>query len=258
MVKKRVLMKTTDIVTAHNVVIEYELAPVALRGLASLLDIVIVFFYLMLISILFSMFSTFDIGDSLTSFEVMYLIYFLFLIPMFFYSFIMEALFGGQTVGKMALGIRVLKIDGSNPTMGDLFLRWTFRIVDLWMSLGGLALLVASATDKSQRLGDVVSNTNIIKLQPTTRYSIKDILTIKSKKDYEPQYPQVTRLTDDDMLLIKNAIDRFRKYPTPAYKKLLLQLAKDAAEQLSIGEIPKNKVTFLRTLLQDYIVLTRS
>lgn len=251
-------MKTTEIVTAHNVVIEYELAPVAIRGVAALLDVVILFFYIMMVSILFSMFSTFSIDRTMYSFEWLYLFYMLFLLPMFFYSFIMEALFSGQTIGKMALGIRVLKIDGSNPSMGDLFLRWTFRIVDLWMSVGGLALLVASATDKSQRLGDIVSNTNLIKLQPSVKYSIKDILTIKSKKNYEPQYPQVTKFTDDDMLLIKNAIDRFKKYPTPAYKKLLLQLAKDSAEQLSIGEVPKNKITFLRTLLQDYIVLTRS
>jgi len=252
-------MKTTDIVTAHNVVIEYELAPVAIRGVAALLDVVIIFFYSILVTILFSMFaSSFALNRSFDSFEWMYLFFFIFLLPVYFYSFITEALFGGQTVGKMALGIRVLKIDGSNPTMGDLFLRWMFRIVDLWMSLGGLALLVASATDKGQRLGDVVSNTNVIKLSPSTKYSIKDILTIKSKKNYEPKYPQVIRLTDEDMLLIKNAIDRFRKYPTPAYKKLLIQLAKDSADELAIGEVPKNKVTFLRTLLQDYIVLTRS
>lgn len=251
-------MKTTEIVTAHNVVIQYELAPLLHRGVALLLDIVILIFYIILCSIFFTMFSaSFGIGDIFDSIELIYLIFMLFMLPMFFYSFWCEALFGGQTIGKMALGIRVVKLSGATPSMGDLFLRWTFRIIEI-LPAAAIAVLVASSTDKTQRLGDVVANTCVIKIKPSTQYSIKDLLTIKSKKDYEPQYPQVVQLSDDDMLLIKNSIERLRRYPNSQHKKLVLELTTLAADKLNISNIPKNKVTFLRTLLQDYIVLTRS
>ncbi len=252
-------MKTTEIVTAHNVVIQYELAPLMSRALALLLDIVIIFFYALLVLLVVSLMATsFTLGNAYTSESAIYLFYALFMLPAFFYSFWMEAFFGGQTVGKMALGIRVVNISGSTPGMGELFLRWSMRLLDIWMSIGALAAIVSSASEKGQRFGGIVSNTCIIKLQPSTQYSIKDILTIKSKKDYEPQYPQVVQLTDDDMLLIKNSIERLRKYPNSRHKELIVQLAQTAADKLSISGIPKNKVSFLKTLLQDYIVLTRS
>ena len=251
-------MKTTEIVTAHNVVIQYELAPIFSRAVALLLDIVILLFYYLLCIIVFLMiFSGFAVGGMLESGEVIYLVFMLFMLPLFFYSFLMEAFFGGQTVGKMALGIKVVKVSGATPSMGELFLRWSFRLIEIF-PLGSIAVLVASSTDKSQRLGDVVANTCVIKLKPSTQYSIKDILTIKSKKNYEPKYPQVVQLSDEDMLLVKNSIDRLRKYPNSQHKKVILELTRLASEKLNISDVPKNKVSFLKTLLQDYIVLTRS
>jgi len=200
----------------------------------------------------------FAAGNVFDSGEIVYTIFTLFTLPVFFYSFIMEAFFGGQSVGKMALGIRVVKVSGATPSMGELFLRWSFRLIDILFSVGSIAALVASSSDKMQRLGDVIANTCVIKLKPSTQYSIKDILTIKSKKNYEPQYPQVVQLSDEDMLLVKNSIDRLRNYPNGQHKKLILELTKLVSEKLNISNVPKNKVTFLKTVLQDYIVLTRS
>jgi len=253
-------MKTVEIVTAHNVVIQYELASIFNRAIALLLDWVIISFYFLLCWIIFAaMFVSFAVGNMFESGEIIYFIFILFMLPVFFYSFIMESFFGGQSVGKMALGIRVVKVSGATPSMGDLFIRWVFRLIELSPAvLGSIAALVASSTDKSQRLGDVIANTCVIKLKPTTQYSIKDILTIKSKKNYEPQYPQVIQLSDEDMLLVKNSIDRLRNHPNDQHKKLIIELTKLVSEKLNISTIPKNKVTFLKTVLQDYIVLTRS
>ena len=74
----------------------------------------------------------------------------------------------GATLGKMALGIRVVKVSGGNPSMGELFLRWSFRLIDIFLSVGSIAALSASSSDKTQRLGDVIANTCVIKLKPST------------------------------------------------------------------------------------------
>ena len=68
----------------------------------------------------------------------------------------------------------------------------------------------------------------------------------------------MVQLSDEDMLLVKNSIDRFRSRPNKQHKELITELTKLVSEKLNISSIPENKVTFLKTVLQDYIVLTRS
>lgn len=251
------MAKTAEIVTAHNVVIQYEMAPIMSRVIASVLDFMIVGFYMFLIFILVSSFavSNVRIGDD---FGVEILTMYIFWLPGFFYTFWMESVFAGQTIGKMAMGLRVIKSNGDNASIGDLFLRWVFRLIDLGGSFGALGIIVALSNERSQRLGDLVGNTVVIKLRPTNEFSITDILNIKSSKDYEPTYPGIVQMTDDDMLLIKNAMDRLKKNPNEAHKDLIRQLAQLTSDKLGLSELPEKKVTFLKTALQDYIVLTRS
>ena len=59
------------------------------------------------------------------------------------------------------------------------------------------------------------------------------------------------------MLLIKNTIDRVSKHPNEANKQLAKDLIVKTADVLGIDVIPKNRMKFLKTLLKDYIVLTR-
>lgn len=251
------MAKTADIVTAHNVVIQYQMAPIISRVVASILDVVIVGFYMFLTQILVSAlaYSNFRVGYD---FGMEVLILYIIWIPGFFYTFWMESVFAGQTVGKMAMGLRVIKSNGENASIGDLFLRWIFRMIDIVGSFGSLAVIVALSNERSQRLGDLVGNTVIIKLRPTNEFSITDILNIKSSKGYEPTYPSIVQMTDDDMLLIKNAMERLKKNPNDAHKDLVRALAQKTSERLGLSEVPDKKMTFLKTALQDYIVLTRS
>jgi uncharacterized RDD family membrane protein YckC len=245
-------MKTTEIVTTHNVVIQYETAPVILRALAQVIDILIITFYTWIVSIMFII-SFWKDESGLGA-----LISTLLLLPVFFYSFLFEGLFGGQTVGKMALGIRVLNVNGDNATLGELFLRWVFRLIDIIASLGTLALIVSLSNDKSQRFGDILANTVVIKLKPNQEFSITDILKIKGGEGYVPTYPEVVKFTDEDMLLVKNSLERLKNNPTDQYKNLAKELVTKICQQLNIPEPEKEKMNFLKTVLQDYIVLTRS
>ena len=244
-------MKKIEILTSNNVSIQYELATVVQRILAFLLDVAALGIYylvcLMIISII-AINSTF-MGEIL--------IWILILPVYFFYNLFCEVYYDGQTLGKKALNIKVIKVDGSNPTINDYFIRWTYRVVDIFLSAGALATIFISASEKGQRLGDLSANTTLIKLNPDTKYGIKDILNISKNSDYEPTYLQVSQLTDEDMLLIKNTIDRVRKQPNKANKLFALELVSKTATILGIDEVPKNKTKFLKTLLKDYIVLTR-
>ena len=84
------------------------------------------------------------------------------LIVYFAYFTIMEGRYG-QTLGKMALGIKVIReSDGRAPGTRAAVLRTLMRIVD---SIGSylVAFVVALVSDKHQRLGDMVAKTLVVR-----------------------------------------------------------------------------------------------
>src|SRR5690606_12148888 len=96
----------------------------------------------------------------------------LYLPVLFLYNLVCETFFGGQSIGKKSMGIKVVKMNGHNPTVGDCLLRWCLRIVDIGASLGALAAILVSSSEKGQRLGDMAANTVVIRLNPPNRYTI--------------------------------------------------------------------------------------
>ena len=133
--------KTVDIVTSHNVSIDYEAASVMNRGVAVFLDQLIIGVYFLLVLFVVSAFgiSTFD-------FNMTTVIFYILLLPAMFYSLWCEFFFKGQTVGKLALGIRVVKLNGENATLADYTMRWVFRIIDFWISAGSVAAIFIAST----------------------------------------------------------------------------------------------------------------
>ena len=84
------------------------------------------------------------------------------LLVSFAYFTIMEGRYG-QTLGKMALGIKVVREgDGRAPGIRAAVLRTLMRIVD---GIGSyvVAFVVALVSGKNQRLGDMVAKTLVVR-----------------------------------------------------------------------------------------------
>ena len=81
----------------------------------------------------------------------------------FAYFIYMEGTYG-QTVGKRVLGIVVVKADGSPCDMKASVIRNVLRIVDgLFVYLVGLIVILV--TDDDQRVGDLVGDTVVARVQ---------------------------------------------------------------------------------------------
>ncbi len=245
-------MKNVDISTSNHVSIEYELAPLSNRIISTIIDFIVLAVWLFI-----SVSIAEGLSDHVEDQEIIQVLVFS---PALFYSLICEAFFRGQSIGKYALGIKVVRMDGKNPELGESTIRWAFRLVDLWFSAGTVGVLLISSTERAQRVGDLLANTCIINLKPKNTYHIDDILSIKDTSKYEPQFPTVTQFTDDDMLLLKNALDRSKKNPNKHHVALLNMLSDKIKDKLNLQneELKLSNEKFLRTVLQDYIVLTRS
>ena len=224
-------MQTIEIRTTQNVRIEYELASLRERFFAFFIDGLIVgSIYFVVIMIIATTF-----GSIL--FENPALIS-LMLIGMFiFYQLFSEILADGQSWGKKAMGIKVVRLDGKEPNLSDYLLRAVFHLIDSIMSLGILAALMISSSNKNQRLGDMTANTTVIRIKFNLRFRLEDILKINTIEDYEPTYPEVRQLSEKDMLLIKTIISRYRKYRNKAHQEVVDELVGNLTQQLDIAEL---------------------
>lgn len=234
-------MKTILVDTSHNISIRYELATVMHRAVACGIDLTVLLVYLIFISFL--------IPDMQTSYYL-----FVLLIPGFYHLF-WEVFFDGQSLGKKLLKIRVVTLEGRKPSLEDYFLRWIFRLIEVTFSLGILAAINIASTDKNQRIGDILAKTTVVKVAPESTVSL-DTLKKLEHKERKIQYPAVTRYSDQDMLLVKETLERLRSNPNEANKQIGLKLAAKIADEINV-EVKGSKAKFLENALIDYIFLTR-
>lgn len=255
-------MSTVNFESSQYVSVEFALASAGQRLLAAFIDIALFVVYFIVIAVFFSD-ALFFRTSNYTDFFWLLLIK----LPWIFYNPVCEYFNNGQTLGKYILGIRVVTVNGEQPKLKEIFTRWIFKgdflwisanaLVLIWFAMGFISIGIISISKYHQRLADVLSNTIVIKTRGTSMYSLKDILSIKDSNTHEIQYPQVTRFTDEDMMLIKNTILRLRKHPSPATIQFGKELCEETAQLMGIEPVETKRMEFLETVLQDYVVLTR-
>ena len=258
-------MEKVDFVSAQQVKIEFELATVFQRGIAYVLDTLISYVYVILVMILIlSNFSYSDADNVLGIFT------FLITLPIVLYKPLMEYFFNGQTLGKMVVGIRMVRANGDRLTIRDIFVRWVMRGEYFWLSMFSNAgyigfipfisiidLLVASMTPLRQRIGDMMVSVIAVRTRPSRKFSLNDVLSKQTTVIYSPTYEGCISFTDEDMIYMKKVIEQYKKFQEPEVKELLDEVTKKTMDRLEIeGPVP-NQIEFLETVLKDYVQLTR-
>ena len=241
-------MRSIDIQTTQKVTVNYQLASFWHRFMALAIDLTAISVFLLLLNLLLLAFN-----NSTTIEAIRYLLIFF---VIYFHALLSEIFFNGQTLGKLATGIRVVKLNGSKLNITDCLIRWCFRLIDVFLSFGAIAAVTMNSTNKGQRLGDLLANTTVIKSNSSISFKLKDILSIKTTESYQPKFPQVKTFKEQEMILVKTILDRVKKHPNPAHLNALDALVNKIIIELDVPK-PKDKILFLNTLLKDYIVLTR-
>lgn len=71
----------------------------------------------------------------------------------------MEVALKGRSLGKLAVGGRIVRLDGGAAGFRHAFIRALIGVLEIYMTFGGLAVLVGALSSRSQRLGDLVAGT---------------------------------------------------------------------------------------------------
>ncbi len=245
-------MAVLPIVTTQNVTINLELASVGKRILASFIDFLIKFAYIFLIYTLLNKSSFFNRISMLDYWSVM-AINILILLPVIFYSLILEVFWNGFTVGKKLAKIKVIKCDGYQASVIDYFTRWIFRIIDVNISLGVIGILSMVISNKGQRLGDITSGTSVISL--TSDWRLNHTIFKEVKIDYTPVYKTILKLTDKDVRIIKNVLTN---YNSDRNLENINKLARKIESILGEQKVEKTDLKFIDTVLKDYSFYTKN
>lgn len=242
-------MSTIEINTSQNVKIEYQLAGLALRLFAYLIDLAVLVVSIIVFTNIFS-----DVKISNINLSIIFLMFYL-----VFYSLLSEVIGNGQSIGKLAMGIKVIKINGDELEFYDYFGRWTLRFIDIYFSLGIIASIMVISNKNGQRLGDLIGGTIVIKKRSTFGFKLGDILKLnqKDRDNYEFEYPLARKLEEKDVLLIKNLIYRKQSYRNKSHQQAYDALVKRIAEVVDVPQIPNDKEAFLNKVMTEYIILTR-
>lgn len=233
-------MAESTIITGQFVRISQTPASIGERFLALVIDYFLITLYIYSTVVLLM---EFRLSSGFRSFFLLCIIY----LPIFCYSFLCETFNHGQSFGKKLMNIRVVKVDGSTPSVSSYLLRWLLFIIDGPLT-SGLGLFVVLLTKNNQRLGDLAAGTMVIKEKNYRKIHVSldefDYLT----QNYHPVYPQSADLSLEQV----NVITRTLESGTKDRTRRVAALAKKVQSLLSITPRDGNQEKFLQTVLRDY------
>ena len=220
------------VVTPESVEFEFVLAGVFGRAVAWLLDRLIILAVYLLLAIILGL-----LMGGLGQLGVVSALLLYFLLD-WGYMVLFESLWAGQTPGKRALGLRVLREGGVRVGFEQVLLRNLARAVDglpVLYAVGGVAALLSR---RHQRLGDLLAGTVVIRERklaaPRAVQAPGDARTVP-----DPLLPQrVTRLTQDERALVLDAVRRSDALDLEARLKLFDPLSARLEASLALARPP--------------------
>ncbi len=239
-------MSVITVTTPFNIDLEFRIAAFHKRLLAWMIDIVLVYTYIILMDkYIVDPLSMYESLGSTASILIVS-------IPAILYHLLCEVFMNGQSIGKKALGIKVLDMNGNEATLSQYLLRWSFRLFDMVITLCAGAVLSTALSKHSQRLGDLVAGTVVI--DQRARTDIDDTIYLElTDEDYKPVFTEVMNLSDRDINGIRNLLDK--KGQSKDTEIYMAQVAQRIRDVLKI-ETDLTPRELLQQLLRDYNFLT--
>ncbi|MEO3886303.1 RDD family protein [Nonomuraea sp. B5E05] len=147
----------SEVVTGDAVVVEVRVAQMPSRALAVVIDMAVQFTAMLGAYALLGAFA--GVTD-LAMFSAVMIV--LMVLVMIGYPVIFESVTRGRSLGKLALGLRVVSDDGSPERFRQALFRGLAGVVEFWLLAGAPALIASLVSQRGKRLGDVFAGTIVI------------------------------------------------------------------------------------------------
>jgi len=230
-------MADTSILTAQYVRIEQTVASVGDRIFAQLIDWAVVYSYLTMAIWIETRLHVDGVWTVILT-----------LMVWLFYTPFMEAVNHGQTLGKMAMKMRVVKADGASPSLGAVIMRWMLFIIDgpLTSFMGIIPMIM---TKSNQRMGDLAAGTVVVKLQDYKKIQVSLDEYDYLSKNYTPRYPQAADLSLEQIEIVTRTLTQTKD---KAGSDAIDRLSAKVQQILGIKPAEPTAEQFLRRIVRDY------
>ncbi len=206
------------VVTPEAVLLELPTAGVATRTLARLVDLVLqlaVAFVLLL-----GAGAAISVGVAPELAILVVVVSTLLVVPI-----TVEVVSRGRSPGKALFGLRVVDRDGSPSTPRQAVVRGAVAIIDTYLSLGFLALSVATATRDTQRPGDLASGTVVIRERTGRSTEVPVAFLPPPGLEGMVASLDVSALDDEDFSLVRSFLLRVEDLDPDQRLRLATELA---------------------------------
>jgi uncharacterized RDD family membrane protein YckC len=235
--------------TPEQVHLEFTLAGIGSRFMATLLDTLIqVLVYLVLVISMF-----FFVANPFTTHAPMWVLAIFWLV--FFcvywgYYAIFEIVWKGQTPGKRWAGIRVIKESGRAISPFEAIARNLMRVVDWLPSLYGVGVVTMLLNSQNRRLGDFVAGTLVVH-ETSDRESN---LFFNTGERVEFPFPQAAHLNLPEAELIETFLARRLDIPKEVRQQNAQRIAEMISARLGIPPEarPIDNETFLELIVKEF------
>jgi uncharacterized RDD family membrane protein YckC len=147
-----------DLVTGDAVVVELRLAKLPSRTLAFLIDVTIQVIALFALTFLLGAMAT--ATDDVLAFVFVFVGSIAVLVG---YPAAMETLTRGRTVGKLAVGLRVVRGDGGAIRFRHALVRALSAVVEIYLCFGAVAVITSLLSPEGKRVGDYLAGTVVVR-----------------------------------------------------------------------------------------------
>ncbi len=215
------------IITPEAVVLEVETAGVAARVMSGLIDLMVQLGVLFVVS--FALVALGAAGGS--SSATVNAIFFA--VVVMGYPVVLETLWRGRTVGKKAMGLRAVTLEGSPIRLRHALLRMMGGLVDKFFPpVGVTGTLMVLGTRRHQRVGDLMAGTIVIR--DPERTALPQALWFPVPPGYEAYAASIdpTAMTDEQYTVLRAFLVRNREFSPAARYALAAELAQRAAATL--------------------------
>jgi uncharacterized RDD family membrane protein YckC len=212
----------TDLVTGEAVVLELRLAKLASRLLSVLIDLavqlVLLFVGLAIIG---------GVADSADDAAAAAIVLVFLVSVIVGYPVVFETLSRGRTLGKLALGLRVVREDGGPIRFRHALVRALAAVIEIWITAGAVALVVSLASSQGKRLGDFLAGTVVVRERVPKGSAA--VVTMPPQLAWWASGLDLSRLPDDLALAARQFLSRSRELAPEIRESMGARLAASVA-----------------------------
>jgi uncharacterized RDD family membrane protein YckC len=145
------------------------------------------------------------------------------------YPIAMETLWNGRTLGKAAMGLRVVTQEGGPIRFRHAAIRGIFGLIEIWVFLGSIAVVAIIFSKRNQRVGDMVAGTIVLRERSAASPGVA--VSFPPPPGYEAYVASldVTPISAEQYSVIRNFLMRVFQLSTPARMTLAVRLANPTA-----------------------------